>query len=111
MQKKRPCSATCGNSQGTNPDGGNGNSQRPTSGNSQGTIADGGTANSQSPTSGNSQGTNADVGIVNSQRVADDQIDTQMSTGGSLDSNDGASGSLVVRDEPPKKARGRGKKN
>jgi len=34
-----------------------------------------------------------------------------MSTGGYLDSNDGASGSLLVRDEPQKKARGRGKRN
>jgi len=34
-----------------------------------------------------------------------------MSTGGYLDSNDRASGSLLVRDEPPKKVRGRGKRN
>jgi len=124
--KKRPCLATSGNSKGINADGGtassqrptNGNSQRtiadggttnsqrPTNGNSQETILDGGTANSQRPTSGNSHGTNADVGTDNSQRVVDDQINTQMSTGGYLDSNDGASGSLLVRDEPPKKARG-----
>uniref|UniRef100_K3YMG5 Uncharacterized protein n=1 Tax=Setaria italica TaxID=4555 RepID=K3YMG5_SETIT len=89
--KKRPCSATSGNFQGINADGGNANSQRATSGNSQGTIADGGT--------------------VNSQRVTADQIDAQTSTGRCLDSNDGASGSLLVRDEPPKKARGRGKRN
>ena len=34
-----------------------------------------------------------------------------MSTGGCLGSNVGASGSLLVRNEPPKKVRGRGKRN
>jgi len=34
-----------------------------------------------------------------------------MITGGCLDSSDGASGALLVRDEPPQKARGRGKRN
>ena len=131
LAKKRPCSVTSENSKGINADGGTAssqrptsgnsqrtiddggaaNSQRPTNGNSQETIVDGGTANSQRPTSGNSHGTNADIGTVNSQRVADDQIDTQMSTSGCLGSNDGASGSLLVRDEPPKKVRGRGKRN
>ena len=131
LAKKRPCPATSentqrinarggnassqrptsGNSQGSNGHGGFGNSQGPTRGSSQGPIADDSIANSQRPTSGYSQGTNADVGTANSQRVADDQIDTQMSTSGCLDSNDGASGSLLVRDEPPKKARGRGKRN
>jgi len=43
---------------------------------------------------------------ANSQRVADDQVDTLMSTGDCPDSNNGASGSILVREEPPKKARG-----
>ena len=131
LAKKRPCPATSentqrinarggnassqrptsGNSQGSNGHGGFGNSQGPTRGSSQGPIADDSIANSQRPTSGYSQGTNADVGTANSQRVADDQVDTLMSTGDCPDSNNGASGSILVREEPPKKARGRGKRN
>jgi len=131
LAKKRPCPATSGNSNGINADGGSASFQRPTSGRTQRTIADGGTANSQRPTNGNSQdtivdggtaisqrpsngnshGTNADVGTASSQRAADEQIDAQMITGGCLDSSDGASGALLVRDEPPQKARGRGKRN
>jgi hypothetical protein len=43
--------------------------------------------------------------------AGDGQINTQMSNGGSDDSNDGTSGTLQVIDEPPKKGRGRGKRN
>lgn len=59
---------------------------------------------------GSSEGTNADGG--NSQRVDNDSVNSQMSNGAGDDlSNDGAIGTDQGRDDLPKKARGRGKRN